>query len=107
MDAITPDLPADERIDWAELARTGPDTLGGRYLRRFWTPVYRSAALASGHAKPIRIMCEDFTLYRSDSGTPHIIDARCPDLNPLLNLGWIEGEDIQHPDLARVQDAAV
>ena len=37
--------------DDLDLAHTGPDTLGGRFLRRFWHPVYRAADLAAGLEK--------------------------------------------------------
>src|SRR5205814_1936730 len=47
-----------------DLARTGPGTLMGRFMRRFWIPVHRAEDLPQGHAKPIRIMSEDFALYR-------------------------------------------
>ena len=42
--------------------RTGPDTIGGRYMRLFWHPVYRSEDLHAGWAKPIMIMSENFTV---------------------------------------------
>ena len=32
----------------SDFAHVGPGTLAGRYLRRFWHPVYRSADLAPG-----------------------------------------------------------
>ena len=32
--------------------RTGPGTLAGRYLRRFWHPVYVGADLPAGRAVP-------------------------------------------------------
>ena len=41
--------------------RTAPDTLGGRYMRLFWHPVYRSEELKPGWAKSIKIMSESFT----------------------------------------------
>ena len=37
-----------------DLARTGPDTPGGRFMRRFWMPVHRAEDLPKGQAKPIR-----------------------------------------------------
>jgi 5,5'-dehydrodivanillate O-demethylase oxygenase subunit len=40
---------------------TGPGTLAGRYLRRFWQPIYLSRDVAKGKAVPIRIMSEEFT----------------------------------------------
>jgi len=78
-----------------DIVRTGPGTPGGRFLRRFWTAIHRSEDLAKGQAKPIRILCEDFTLYRGESGTARVIDQRCPHRGALLHLGWIEGEDIR------------
>ena len=56
--------------------RTAPDTLGGRYMRLFWHPVYRSEELKPGWAKPIKIMSEN-TLYRGETGVPHIVALRC------------------------------
>ena len=60
-----------------ELAKTGPGTLMGELLRRFWQPVAATAQLAPGWAIPIRILSEDLTLYRGESGSPHIVAARC------------------------------
>jgi 5,5'-dehydrodivanillate O-demethylase len=77
-----------------DLARTGPGTPGGRFMRRFWMPVYRAEDLPVGHAKPIRIMSEDYTLYRGEAGA-QIIDYRCPHRGALLHLGWVEGDDIR------------
>ena len=51
-----------------DLYRTEPGTLAGRYLRSVWQPVYRAKDLAAGEAIPLRIMSEDFTLYRGESG---------------------------------------
>ncbi len=36
-----------------DIARVGPGSLGGRYLRQFWLPVYRGEDLTPGHAKPM------------------------------------------------------
>ena len=57
-------------------SKSGPGTLGGKYLRLFWQPVMNSNELAPGRAKPIRIMNEDFTLYRGKSGKPFVVDYR-------------------------------
>jgi 5,5'-dehydrodivanillate O-demethylase oxygenase subunit len=75
---------------YAELVHTGPGTIAGRYLRRFWQPVYRSQDLASGQAVPIRIMSEDLTLYRGASGTPHLVAVRCAHRGTQLSTGWVE-----------------
>jgi 5,5'-dehydrodivanillate O-demethylase oxygenase subunit len=95
--AVNPDLRARERRLAADLdlARTGPGTLAGRFLRQFWLPVFRAEDLPKGHAKPIRIMSEDYTLYRGESGAAQIIDQRCPHRGALMHLGWVEGDDIR------------
>ncbi|MBM4297974.1 MAG: Rieske 2Fe-2S domain-containing protein [Deltaproteobacteria bacterium] len=74
---------------------TGPDTLAGRYLRKFWHPVYRAQDIPPGWAKPIKIMGEQFTLYRGDGGKPHLVDFRCPHRQAQLSIGWIEDDSIR------------
>ncbi len=81
--------------DDVDLARTGPGTLMGRFMRRFWLPVYRAEDLKPGHAKPIRVMSEDFALYRGASGAPQVIAYRCPHRGAPMHLGWVEGDDIR------------
>jgi 5,5'-dehydrodivanillate O-demethylase len=78
-----------------EYVRTGPDTLGGRYLRQFWHPVLRAVDLPTGRAKTIRILSEDFTLYRGESGTPYITQNRCPHRKAMLGVGWVEEDSIR------------
>ncbi len=84
--------PADTLADYRDFQHTGPGTLAGRFVRRFWHPIYLAADLASGHAKPIRIMSEDFTLYRGETGTPHIVAFRCAHRGTQLSTGWVEGD---------------
>jgi 5,5'-dehydrodivanillate O-demethylase len=74
---------------------TGPETLAGRYMRKFWHPVFRAEDLKPGWAKPIRIMSEDFTLYRGESGKPHVVAFRCPHRLTQLSVGWIENDSIR------------
>jgi 5,5'-dehydrodivanillate O-demethylase oxygenase subunit len=80
---------------WEDLYHTGPGTLAGAYLRMFWQPVYRGKDLAIGQAVPIRIMSEDFTLYRGSTGTPHVVSPRCAHRGTQLSLGWVEGDCIR------------
>jgi 5,5'-dehydrodivanillate O-demethylase len=83
---------AGKEIDFAS---AGPGTLGGRYLRKFWQPVYVSRELAPGTAKPIHVMGEKFTLYRGQSGTPHVVGFRCAHRSTQLSTGWIRDDCIQ------------
>lgn len=74
---------------------TGPGTVAGRYLRTFWQPVYRAKDLAPGHTAAIRIMSEDFTLFRGDGGAPHLVASRCAHRGTRLSAGWVEDDCIR------------
>jgi 5,5'-dehydrodivanillate O-demethylase len=81
--------------DYTDFVHTGPGTLAGRYLRTFWQPVYVAADLAPGRAQPIRILGEDFTLYRGEGGQPHLVAFRCAHRGTQLSTGWVEGDQIR------------
>jgi 5,5'-dehydrodivanillate O-demethylase len=81
-------MKAERRIE--DFVSTAPDTLNGRYLRQFWFPVYRAGMLAAGSAMPIRILSEDFTLYRGQDGAPHVVAQRCPHRGTQLSIGFVE-----------------
>jgi 5,5'-dehydrodivanillate O-demethylase len=83
------------RSPYEDFVSTGPDTLNGRYLRQFWHPVYRADRLAPDRAKPIRILSEDFTLYRGSGGTPHVVAQRCPHRGTQLSVGFVEDDCIR------------
>src|SRR5215470_17019140 len=73
----------------------GPETLAGKFLRSFWQPVYCGHEILPGRAVPIRVMGENFTLYRGESGTPHLVGDRCAHRGTQLSVGWIEGDSIR------------
>jgi 5,5'-dehydrodivanillate O-demethylase oxygenase subunit len=81
--------------DQTDYAHTGPGTLAGRFLRRFWQPVYPSRDLPAGHSVPIRIMGEDLTLYRGESGAAHVLGFRCAHRGMQLSAGYVEGDCIR------------
>jgi 5,5'-dehydrodivanillate O-demethylase len=78
-----------------DLYHTEPGTLAGRYLRSFWQPVYRARDLPAGEAVPLRIMSEDFTLYRGQTGIPHLVAFRCAHRGTQLSAGWVEDDCIR------------
>jgi 5,5'-dehydrodivanillate O-demethylase len=88
-------LPRKGIPDYKDFAHTGPGTLAGRYLRRFWQPVYRAKDLPAGHTKPIKIMSEEFTLYRGETGSAHVLAFRCAHRGTQLSAGWVEGDCIR------------
>ena len=82
-------------VNFMDFYYTGPSTLAGKYMRKFWHPVYRAEDLKPGWAKPIRIMSEDFTLYRGETGKPHVVAFRCPHRLTQLSVGWVEEDCIR------------
>ena len=83
------------KLRYDDLVSTGPGTLAGRFMRRFWHPIFRAEELRAGQAKPIEIMGEHFTLYRGENGTPHVTEFRCPHRGTQLSAGWVEGDSIR------------
>ena len=77
------------------LTATGPDTDMGRLLRRFWQPVAVSHSIKPGDAKPLRVMGEDLTLYRGESGRAYLVAGRCAHRLTVLHTGWVQGEEIR------------
>jgi 5,5'-dehydrodivanillate O-demethylase len=82
-------------VSYSDFVHTGPGTLAGRFMRMFWQPVYRSQDLPAGRAKPIKIMGEEFTLYRGEGGTAHVIAQRCAHRQTQLSVGSVEGDCIR------------
>jgi len=87
---VTESNDLDVDIDKSVFAHVGRDTLAGRYLRRFWHPLYVAEDLAPGRAVPVRLLGEDFTLYRGESGEPHLVGFRCAHRGAQMSIGWVE-----------------
>jgi hypothetical protein len=77
-----------------DLYRTGPGTIAGRYMRMYWHPVYAAEQLKPGWAKPIRIMGEDFTLYRGESGTPHLVTPSQFQFTPVVEVRRVDSPEV-------------
>lgn len=84
-----------KKLRLQDLIATGPGTIAGNYLRRFWLPIHRAEELKPGEAKPIEIMSERFTLYRGETGAPHVVGFRCPHRGTQLSAGWVDGDSIR------------
>lgn len=77
------------------LAQTTKDTEMGRLLRMFWHPIALSKDVASGSAIPVKVLGEELTLYRGESGQPHLVGGRCRHRLTVLHTGWVQGERIR------------
>ncbi len=67
----------------------------GELLRLFWHPIATSASLSVGQTQAIRVLGEDLTLYRGDSGLPYLVGGRCAHRLTQLHTGWVQGENIR------------
>lgn len=81
--------------DLSDIVHTGPGTLGGRYLRAFWQPVFVADQLMVGRAKPLRILGENFTLFRGADGAAQVLAPYCPHRRTQLSTGWVEGNALR------------
>jgi 5,5'-dehydrodivanillate O-demethylase len=85
----------DEIVSAADLARSGPATLAGRYLRRFWTPFARLDDVVPGRARPVRLLGEKLTYFRGTGGNPHLVASECAHRGTLLATGRVEDDCIR------------
>jgi 5,5'-dehydrodivanillate O-demethylase oxygenase subunit len=80
---------------WAEpVEDVGPNALVGKVLRQYWHPVSTSADLEPGKAKPLRVLGEEFTIYRGAGGRVHILGPRCAHRYTWLHTGRVQGDEI-------------
>jgi len=81
--------------DARDFAHTDPGTLAGRFMRRFWHPVWVADELPRGTAQSAMLMGEEFTLYRGETGRVHAVAHRCAHRGTILSTGWVEGDCIR------------
>jgi 5,5'-dehydrodivanillate O-demethylase oxygenase subunit len=65
------------REEHEQLAQTGPGTLMGELLRRYWHPIAGAADLDVDPVRPVRLLGEDLVLYRDEAGKIGLIGNRC------------------------------
>ncbi len=73
-----------------ELTQVGPGKPMGELLRHYWYPVAFSADLPLGHTKGVRLLGENFTIYRDGEGTLGMIDELCPHRMASMTYGIVE-----------------
>ena len=59
------------------LTQTDAETPTGRWLRRYWWPIAAVADLDDDPVRPVRILGENLTLFRSERGEIGLIAERC------------------------------
>ena len=84
------------------LTRVGPGTPGGELLRHYWQPaalVEELAPEATGGrpVKAVRLLGEDFVLFRDAQGRLGMLDRACPHRGADLSYGRREPEGLRCP----------
>ncbi len=77
------------------IEEVGPESPAGKLLRRHWQPIAVSRDLEKGQAAPLRVLGEEFTIFRGATGEPHVVGARCPHRYTWLHTGWVENDQIR------------
>ncbi|HVV92220.1 MAG TPA: aromatic ring-hydroxylating dioxygenase subunit alpha [Hyphomicrobiales bacterium] len=76
------------------LTQVGPGTPLGELMRRYWQPVAMSEEVTTT-PKQIRILGEDFVIFRDRKGRPGMLYPRCMHRGTTLYYGKVEDEGIR------------
>jgi phthalate 4,5-dioxygenase oxygenase subunit len=87
------------------ITRVGPGTPGGDLLRRYWQPVALldefdpalDPAMALRPVKAVRVLGQDFVLFRNAQGHYGLLDRDCPHRGADLAYGRNEGDGLRCP----------
>ena len=75
----------------ALMCRVGPGTPAGALLRQYWQPVALSEELAAGQPlRAVRLMGQDYVLFRDQAGKLGMLDRDCPHRGADLAFGRLE-----------------
>src|SRR5215472_12638098 len=73
------------------ITRTGPGTPAGKLMRMFWQPAGLVDELDGPRPlKPVRLLGEDFVLFRARDGRYGLLDRHCPHRGADLAFGRLE-----------------
>lgn len=73
-----------------ELTQVGPGTPMGDVLRHYWYPVAFVRELDEFPVKEVRLLGENWAVFRTPSGEYGIVDERCPHRGASLVYGLVE-----------------
>ena len=73
------------------MCRVGPGTPAGGLLRQYWQPVALTEELADERPlRAVRLMGQDFVLFRDAAGRLGLLDRDCPHRGADLAYGRLE-----------------
>jgi phenylpropionate dioxygenase-like ring-hydroxylating dioxygenase large terminal subunit len=80
------------------MTRVSRGTPAGTLLRRYWQPVALSDELAGPRpVKPVKLMGQDFVLFRDENGRLGMLDRDCPHRGADLAFGRLEDGGLRCP----------
>jgi 5,5'-dehydrodivanillate O-demethylase oxygenase subunit len=79
------------------LTRVGSGTPMGNLLRRYWHPVAASLQLHEDPVKAVRLLGEDYVLFRDRKGQLGFVEARCAHRQVELKHGYVVDEGLRCP----------
>ena len=79
------------------LTRVGPGTPMGELLRRYWHPVATAVDLDTDPVRRVRLLGENLTLFRSESGELGLVGERCPHRGVDLENGIPDAKGLRCP----------
>lgn len=80
------------------ITRVGPNAPAGKLLRRYWQPVALVEELEGKRPlKAVRLMGQDFVLFRDEQGQLGLLDRDCPHRGADLAFGRIEDGGLRCP----------
>jgi 5,5'-dehydrodivanillate O-demethylase len=78
------------------ITRVGPGTPAGTMLRRYWWPVgFTEHVKTKGSPVPVRLLGEDFVLFRDGAGNLGMVDLHCSHRGTSLEFGRVEDAGIR------------
>jgi len=73
------------------ITRVGPDAPGGKLMRMYWQPVALVDELEDSRPiRPVRLLGENFVLFRDENGRYGLVDRDCPHRGADLAFGRLE-----------------
>src|SRR5947208_3158923 len=73
------------------ITRTGKDSPAGKLMRRYWQPAALVDELAGERPiVPVRLLGQDFVLFRDNGGRLGLLDRDCPHRGADLAFGRLE-----------------
>jgi phenylpropionate dioxygenase-like ring-hydroxylating dioxygenase large terminal subunit len=87
------------------ITRIGPGTPCGQLMRHYWQPVALvdefdprlDARMAQRPLKPVRLLGQDFVLFKDEQGRWGLLDRDCPHRNADLAFARHEGDGVRCP----------